>query len=127
MIFINTEELRGMLQLSRVSMIIDRVHLKQYGGIFREINIINNKCMRVDFLDRNNKIMNEGEYSLYYYYESFDKMISEIKAYTGKTNDEWVRYFTDPEIFYNESEEWNEEPNDLKNNLIPLPSGYLHK
>lgn len=129
----NKEELRGMLKLSMVSMIINRVHLKKYGGIFREINIIDNECMRVDFLDKADKIRNEGEYSIYYDFESFDKMISEIEAYTGKAIDEWVRYFTDPEIFYNESEDWNEEPDwelffyDFNNNLISLPSGYLRR
>lgn len=124
-------ELCGFLKLSRVSLTIDRLHLEKYGGIFREINIINNVRIRIDFVDKDCKLMNEGEFSIYFDFDSFDNMILEIENYTEKKIEYWKRYFTDPEIFNNESNDWNEKPNwelffcDLNNNQVSLPHGFI--
>ena len=124
-------EILGMLKLSMVSMVIDRLHMKKYGGLFREIELINKTQIRVDFLDKNCKILEEGEFSIYFNFESFEKMIYELELYTGKKVDKWKRYFVDPLIFYDESPEWNEDVNwdlftsDFNNGLILLPNGFL--
>ncbi len=124
-------ELSSWLKLSKVSLTIDRLHLKQYGGMFREINIINPVRLRLDFLDKNCKLMNEGELSIYFDFDSYDTMIMEIENYTNKNIRHWKRYFTDPAIFNNESDDWNEKAdwksflNDFNNGLISLPSGFV--
>ena len=124
-------ELSGFLKLSKVSLTIDRLHLKKYGGIFREINIINPIRLRVDFVDKHCKLMNEGEFSIIFDFDSYDSMILQIESYTNKNIKYWKRYFTDPVIFNNESEEWNEKAdwelfiNDFNKNLISLPSGFV--
>ena len=99
--------------------------------MFREINIINPVRLRLDFLDKNCKLMNEGELSIYFDFDSYDTMIMEIENYTNKNIRHWKRYFTDPAIFNNESDDWNEKAdwksflNDFNNGLISLPSGFV--
>lgn len=124
-------ELLQLFKLSHTSSVIDRQHMEKYGGLFREIVLITETKCRVDFVSKENKLSDEGEISVYFTFESREKMIAQLEQYTKKKLSEWKRYFVDPEIFYHESAEWNQEPDyelfqyDFSNKEIAFPENYL--
>ena len=122
------DDITGMLRLLGASLIIDRCHLPEYGGLFREIEITSENSARVDFIDREGKLQNEGGLSVHFTFESFDTMICELERYTAKDISEWKRCFTTPDIIYGDSEEWSMDADwqafadDYKNGRIREPT-----
>ena len=86
----NKEEIFRYLKVSSSkSITVSRKLLKEYPGIIREIIIRPNIKLQINFLDKNIIDIDEGEISLYFYYENYDKLFESLEEYMGMKIDDW--------------------------------------
>lgn len=110
------------------SVSVDRCLIEQYPGIIRNVIIKQNAKLQVDFLDKHVLEIDEGEISLYFYYEDYDKLFKAVEEYIGISMEDWVNYTKSEwypetvEIDLNQS--WEKLKSDFVDKKLHLPVGY---
>ncbi len=126
----NKEEIFRYIKLSNSkSVSISRQLLKEYPGIIMEIVIKANAKLQIDFLDENMLKIDEGEISLYFYYENYDKLFQAVEKFTKMKMEEWKNYTQiggyPISKEYDLSKSWNNLKKDFSNKILKLPTGYI--
>lgn len=125
----NKEEIFRYLKVSSSkSIIVSRKLLKEYPGIIREIIIRPNVKLQIKFLDKNIIDIDEGEISLYFYYENYDKLFESLEEYIGMKIDDWSNLTKTNEYPISEGENlqksWDKLKRDFSNKILELPQKY---
>lgn len=125
----NKEEIFRHINVGRSkSICVDRRLIQKYPGIVRNITIREGAELQIDFLDKNILELDEGEMTIYFYYENYDKLFDALEKFTGNKISEWENY-TQTGWYPNFEEvsleqSWTKFKIDFANKILPLPDGY---
>ena len=111
-----------LIDVGRKPIIINREKLDKYGAIYREIGIISEQKIRIDFNDCIIGDPNrEGGLSVSFEFFSFDNMIYSIEKFILKKISQWkhFNYSIEPS---NEHGNWEMFKNDFYCKKIKFPS-----
>ena len=110
------------------SICVDRCLMEQYPGIVRNIIIKDNAKLQIDFLDKHNLEIDEGEFSLYFYYDNYETLFSAISEYIKTDMKEWNNYtrtaWYPPLDGYDLNQSWSLLKSDFINKTLYLPAYY---
>lgn len=130
--YVNKEEIFRYIELGKSkSICVDRRLLDQYPGIIRNIIIKSGEMLQIDYLDKHILELGEGEISLYFYYENYDKLFLSVENLTGTKMELWNNY-TKSELYpdigeFDLSQSWEKLKIDFVNKTLHLPKGYREK
>jgi len=94
----------------------------------RDIIIRDNTELQIDFFDKNTLKKDEGEVTIYLYYENYDRLFKAVEEYVGICIDEWTNYSSNgwyPLMGETDlTQSWRKFKIDFAGKAIPLPSGF---
>lgn len=110
------------------SICIDRRLLEQYPGIVRDVIIKSDTKLQIDYHDKFSLEMGEGEFSLYFYYEDYDKLFEAIEEFLSLKILQWENYtktgwYPNLDEFDLEAS-WTKMKVDYVQKTLYLPSGF---
>lgn len=113
---------------SSKAICVDRRLLEEYPGIIRNVIIRTDAELQVDFLDKYNLEIDEGEFTLYFFYENFDELFKAVERYIGLEMQDWENYtrtcsYPVSELNNLESS-WMKLKADFVNKKLYLPNGF---
>lgn len=128
-IYVEKEEIfRYIVTGSCKSISVNRCLLNAYPGIMRDIVIQKNNELQINFLDKDDIEMGEGEITFYFCYKSYEELFKAIEDYIRIKMINWENYtktnrYPDTDNL-NLEESWRKFKNDFVNKKIAFPKGY---
>lgn len=116
-----TNDLMRLLHVGSKPIIISRMRLNEYGGIYREIAMFDENLIRVDYYGASS--LEESAVSIHFRFENFDITIKALETYLSQKIDSWA-HINYPLERVNEYADWGLFKNDFYTKKLVFPSLY---
>lgn len=124
-----TEEIFKYIKVGKSKSIsVHRCLLEQYPGIIRNVIIRPEVKLQIDYFDKHTLEIGEGEITLYFYYEDYNKLFTAVENLIGIKMDKWEKNTKSDWNFeiveHNLKKSWKKLESDFVDKILHLPKGY---